>query len=67
LYEVEDGVYKLSYNPEESGKKLPIVEFLKGQSRFKHFFKPGNEHLIEQFQKDVDNRWEQLKKKCGVK
>jgi pyruvate ferredoxin oxidoreductase beta subunit len=67
LYEVEDGVYKLSYNPEEAGKKLPIVEFLKLQSRFKHFFKPGNEKLIEQFQNDVDHRWEQLKKKCGVK
>jgi pyruvate ferredoxin oxidoreductase beta subunit len=67
LYEVEDGVYKLNYNPEENGKKLPITEFLKLQSRFKHFFKPGNEKLIEAFQKDVDTRWEQLKKKCGVK
>ena len=66
LYEVEDGVYKLNYNPEELGKKLPISEFLKSQARFKHFFKPGNEHLIEEFQKDVDKRWEQLKKKCGV-
>jgi pyruvate ferredoxin oxidoreductase beta subunit len=67
LYEVEKGEYKLSYNPEELGKKLPIIEFLKVQARFKHFFKPGNEDLIEAFQKDVDNRWEQLKKKCGVK
>jgi pyruvate ferredoxin oxidoreductase beta subunit len=67
LYEVEDGVYTLNYNPEENGNKKPIVEFLKMQSRFKHFFKPGNEHLIEVFQKDVDDRWEQLKKKCGVK
>jgi len=67
LYEVEDGVYKLNYNPEETGKKLPIEEFLKMQSRFKHFFKSGNEKLIEQFQKDVDTRWEQLKKRCGVK
>ena len=67
LYEVENGEYKLSYNPEELGKKLPITEFLKGQGRFKHFFKPGNEYLIEAFQKDVDTRWAQLKKKCGVK
>ncbi len=67
LYEVEDGVYKLNYNPEEKGTKLPIVEFLKLQGRFKHFFKPGNEYLIEAFQKDVDKRWEQLKKKCDVK
>jgi len=66
LYEVEDGVYKLSYNPEESGGKKPIIEFLKIQSRFKHLLKPGNEQLLEQFQKDVDERWVKLKKRCGV-
>jgi hypothetical protein len=67
IYEVEDGVYKLNYNPEESGKKLPIIEFLKLQARFKHLLKPENAHLVERFQKDVDDRWEKLKKKCGVK
>lgn len=67
IYEVEEGKYKLNYNPEESGKKLPIIEFLKLQSRFKHLLKPGNEHLVEKFQKDVDDRWNKLKEKCGVK
>ncbi|MGV8151431.1 MAG: thiamine pyrophosphate-dependent enzyme [Candidatus Woesearchaeota archaeon] len=67
LYEVEDGKYKLNYNPEDSKKKLPIIEFLKLQSRFKHLLKPGNEQLIEQFQKEVDDRWNKLKEKCGVK
>ena len=66
LYEVEDGQYKINYNPEESGKKLPIIEFLKLQSRFKHLLNPGNEHLVELFQKDVDDRWNKLKKKCGI-
>lgn len=66
LYEVEDGVYKLNYNPEASGGKKPIIEFLKLQSRFRHTLQPGNEHLIEEFQKDVDDRWNNLKKKCGV-
>jgi pyruvate ferredoxin oxidoreductase beta subunit len=36
------------------------------QSRFKHLLKPGNEKLVEQFQKDVDDRWNKLKRKCGV-
>lgn len=67
LYEVEDGVYTLNYNPEENGNKKPIIEFLKMQSRFKHMLKPGNEHLIDAFQKDVDDRWNKLKVKCGVK
>lgn len=62
MYEIEDGVWKLSYEPK---KKLPIEEFLKPQGRFKHLFKKGNEHLIEEIQKEVDNRWEALKKRCN--
>ncbi len=59
LYEVIDGVYKINYKP---AKKLPIEEFLKPQRRFKHLFKPGNEWMIEAFQKEVDERWESLLK-----
>ena len=57
LYEVENGVYKINYKP---AKKLPIEEFLKPQKRFKHLFKPGNEWMIEDFQKEVDARWQEL-------
>ena len=59
LYEVIDGVYKINYKP---AKKLPIEEFLKPQRRFKHLFKPGNEWMIEAFQKEIDERWESLLK-----
>ena len=57
LYEVVDGVYKITYKP---AKKLPIEEFLRPQRRFKHMFKPGNEWMIEEFQKEVDKRWQEL-------
>lgn len=57
LYEVVDGKYKITYKP---AKKLPIEEFLKPQKRFRHMFKPGNEWMIEDFQKIVDSRWEKL-------
>ena len=57
LYEVENGKYKITYKPV---KKLPIEEFLKPQKRFKHMFKPGNEWMIEEFQKEVDRRWQAL-------
>ena len=59
LYEVENGKYKINYKP---AKKLPIEEFLKPQRRFKHLFKPGNEWMIEEFQKELDERWEMLLK-----
>ena len=57
LYEVIDGVYHITYKP---AKKLPIEEFLKPQKRFKHMFNPGNEWMIEEFQKEVDKRWKEL-------
>lgn len=62
LFEVINGEWKLSYKPKN---KLPITEFLKIQGRFAHLFKPGNEHLLEEVQKDVDRKWEALLKRCG--
>ncbi len=62
LFEVINGEWKLSYKPK---KKLPVEEYLRPQGRFKHLFKPGNEHLIEDIQKEVDKKWEALLKKCG--
>jgi pyruvate ferredoxin oxidoreductase beta subunit len=61
LFEVVEGEYHLSYEPK---KKLPIEDFLRPQGRFKHLFKKENEHLLEEFQKEVDKRWEFLLKKC---
>lgn len=57
LYEIVDGKYHITYKP---AKKKPIEEFLKPQRRFKHMFKPGNEWMIEEFQKEVDRRWQEL-------
>jgi pyruvate ferredoxin oxidoreductase beta subunit len=63
LFEVIEGEWVLNYEPKT---KLPVEEYLKTQGRFKHLFKPGNEHLIAQYQTAVDERWEELKQLCGV-
>lgn len=63
MYEVVDGKWILNYEPK---KKLPVEDFLIKQGRFKHLFKTGNEYLIEQFQAEVDRRWEELKNKCNA-
>ncbi len=57
LYEVVNGKYKITYKP---ANKLPVEEFLRPQKRFKHMFAPGNEWMIEEFQKEVDSRWQEL-------
>ena len=62
LYEIENGVYRLTYEPK---KKLPVEEFLRKQGRFSHMFKPGAEWMIEETQKYVDDKWEALLAKCS--
>ncbi len=62
LYEVEDGEWRLNYQPK---KKLPVIRWLERQGRFRHLFRPENEHIIEEFQNEVDSRWERLLKLCG--
>ena len=59
LYEVVEGKYNITYRPKE---KLPVEEYLKPQGRFKHMFKPGNEWMIEKFQKDIDAKWDEIQK-----
>jgi len=62
VYEVEHDVWKINYEPKE---KKPIEDFLRPQGRFRHLFHKGNEALIADIQKEVDHRWELLKKRAG--
>jgi len=62
LYEIENGILKLTYKPRED---KPVSEFLKKQDRFRHLFKPGNEVMIEAIQKEVTRRKELLLSKDG--
>ncbi len=59
LYEVEEGKVKITYKP---ARKKPIIEWLKSQGRYKHLFRPENEHIISALQEDVDKQWERLEK-----
>lgn len=61
LYEVENGVYKVTHKPRE---KQPVIDWLKKQARFRHLFRPGNEGILAEIQKNVDEEWEKLLKKC---
>jgi pyruvate ferredoxin oxidoreductase beta subunit len=63
LYEVENGKYKLNYKPKE---KKPILEWIKPQGRFRHLFKEENAWLLEEFQKRVDEEWEELNRLASL-
>ncbi len=57
LYEVENGKYKINYKPKE---KKSVLEWIKPQGRFRHLFKEENAWVLEEFQKKVDEEWEEL-------
>ena len=59
LFEVENGVYTINHKPKDPA---PVAEWMKKQGRFKHLFKPGNEHLLAASQAWVDSEWQKLLK-----
>jgi len=64
LYEIEQGVTKLSYDPEKMGKKLPVIDFLSMMGRTKHLQKEEYNEVVERIQKEVDARFYELKKRA---
>lgn len=61
LYEIEKGITKITFNPEEKGKKVSVSEYFKYQGRTKHLLKEENKELLEEIQGEVDRRWNRLK------
>jgi pyruvate ferredoxin oxidoreductase alpha subunit len=61
LYEVEEGITKLSRNPETEGKKIPVLDWLAQMGRTRHLTKPEYRSVVEEIQTEVDRRWERLK------
>jgi pyruvate ferredoxin oxidoreductase beta subunit len=47
-------------------KKKPVKEYLQVQGRFRHLFTPKNEKIIEEIQRQTDEKWKRLLKKCGM-
>jgi pyruvate ferredoxin oxidoreductase beta subunit len=62
LYEVVNGEYKITYKPKE---KKPVAEFLRKQTRYRHLFQKGNEHILQEIQDHVDFKWAKLLKLAG--
>jgi pyruvate ferredoxin oxidoreductase beta subunit len=63
LYEVVDGRYRLTYEPE---RKLPVEEWLRPQRRFAHLFAPGAEGALVEIQRQVDEEWADLLARCAA-
>ena len=61
LYEIINGTeLNITYRPKNV---LPVKDYLAAQGRFKHLFKPENAHVLEEWQKRVDEKWEYLQRR----
>ena len=65
VYEIIEGKYSISYDPKAP---KPVEDFLRAQGRYSHLFKKGSERpdLIDRAQRDIDEEWANLKKKCEI-
>lgn len=61
LYEVENGLTTLSYNPEEKGKKVPVLDWLGMMGRTRHLKDDAYQDVVVNIQTEVDRRWTRLK------
>ncbi|MBQ4058731.1 MAG: pyruvate synthase [Lachnospiraceae bacterium] len=61
LFEIEQGITSLSYNPEKAKKKILVSDWLTMMGRTKHLAKEEYRSVVESIQTEVDRRWERLK------
>ncbi|MBT2683623.1 thiamine pyrophosphate-dependent enzyme [Bacillus sp. ISL-37] len=63
LYEVEEGVTNITYDPEAKNKKIPLADWLKYMGKTKHLLKEENKDMLVEFEQEVEKRWQRLKAK----
>ncbi|WHY87873.1 thiamine pyrophosphate-dependent enzyme [Neobacillus novalis] len=63
LYEVEQGETTITYNPEEKNKRIPLSDWLKYMGKTKHLLKDENKPILQEFEAEVEKRWQRLKAK----
>jgi pyruvate ferredoxin oxidoreductase beta subunit len=61
LYEVVEGRYRLTYEPEHP---VPLEEFLAPQTRFAHLLWPEHAADLEQARRQVEHDWQELAARC---
>ncbi len=62
LYEVENGVYTINYDPKDN--RIPVADWMKKQGRFAHLFKGQRQDLIDEIQAEIDAKWDALLVRC---
>ena len=67
LFEIEHGKTRLSYEPDATGKKIPVTDWLAMMGRTKHLCSEEYKEVTESLQNEVDKRYQRLKSEAGLK
>lgn len=65
LYEIEQGVTTINYDPEARSKKIDVVDWLSMMGRTKHLKKEQYAGVVDGIQQEIDRRWERLKARAA--
>ncbi len=61
LYEIENGVTTLNYDPEARNKKIAALDWLGLMGRTRHLKGEAYAQVVEEIQQEIDRRWARLK------
>lgn len=61
LYEIEQGITTLNFDPEKRGSKIPVIDWMKMMGRTKHLTQESYADIVAGIQAEVDRRWKCLK------
>lgn len=61
LYEIEQGITSINYDPEARNKKIAVLDWLSMMGRTKHLKKEQYADVVAGIQAEIDRRWERLK------
>ena len=61
LYEIEHGHTTLTYDPDATGRRHPVTDWLKLMGKTRHLLQPADAPIVEGIQAETDRRWARLK------
>jgi pyruvate ferredoxin oxidoreductase alpha subunit len=61
LYEIEHGHTTLSYDPEASGRRQPVANWLKLMGKTRHLTKPENAAVLQGIEAEAERRWKRIR------
>jgi len=61
LYEIEQGITTLTYDPEKAKSKINLEDWLGMMGKTKHLLAPENKEVLEAARKEIERRFKRLK------